>query len=201
MDFLKLTLCLLLSGMAVKAQTFAEWFDQQNMQKKYLLQQIAALNAYQSVLKTGYYLAHNGLGSISGSTGSEFSLHQGYFNHLKMVSSVVKNDPQVKDILTWQHDIITILKTLGNALYYQQVKTAVLADCDQQLAELQKVMYDGTIQMSDADRIEAIGKVHTAMLSNYRFSVIFSNQAKALQIHQAHEKNDGNTLKQYYGKP
>ena len=50
----------------VRAQTFAEWFQQKSTQKKYLLQQIAALQVYAAYYKAGNNIAHNGLGSITG---------------------------------------------------------------------------------------------------------------------------------------
>ncbi len=199
MASIKVALCFLLFGTAVKAQTFSEWFDQKNTQKKYLVQQLAALQAYETVLKGGYNLAHNGLGSITSSTKAELNLHSSYYGSLKAVSPAVKNNPQVKEILVWQQNIITVLNGLGDDTFYQQVKTAVLADCDKQLKELQQIVSDGQTEMSDADRIKAIARVHTAMQDNYRFSISFCNQAKILQMQKAHESNDAATLKQYYG--
>jgi hypothetical protein len=201
MAFIKLTLCFLLFGLTVKGQTFAEWFDQKNTQRSYLLQQIAAFNAYGTVLKSGYNIAQNGLGSIGNSVTSEFNLHTAYYNRLGTASSQVKNNPQIKDILLWQQDIITAFKGLSQDTYQQQVRSAVLKDCDNQLAELQKLITDGKVQMGDADRIKGINKVHTAMLSNYQFTVSFCNQAKAISVNKQHETNDAAILKQYYGNP
>lgn len=199
MAFIKLLICFLLFGTAVKAQTFAEWFDQKNTQKKYLAQQIVALQAYESVLATGYKVAHGGLGSITSSTRAEMNLHSSYYGSLKAVSPAVKNNPQVKEILVWQQNIIAVLNSLGNDSYYQQVKTAVLADCDKQLKELQRIVSDSQGEMSDAERLKAIGRVHTAMQDNYRFSISFCNHTKILLMQKVHEGNDAATLRQYYG--
>ena len=46
---------------SVKAQTFAEWFQQGATQKKYLLQQIAALQVYIGYVQKGYSIAKKGL--------------------------------------------------------------------------------------------------------------------------------------------
>ena len=40
-----------------RAQTFAEWFRQSATQKKYLLQQIAALQVYIGYVQKGYSIA------------------------------------------------------------------------------------------------------------------------------------------------
>lgn len=199
MAFVKVTICFLLFGVTVKAQTLGEWFDQKNTRRNYLLQQIAAFEAYGMVLKSGYNIAHNGLGSIGGSVKTEFNLHTAYYGRLNMVSPVVKSNPQVKDILIWQQDIITVFNGLASDSYYQKVKAAVLKDCDNRLAELQRIVNDGTMQMSDADRLKEINKIHTAMLGNYRFSLSFCNQAKSLELHKQQELNDAATLRSAYG--
>lgn len=41
------------------AQTWDEWFNQKSTQKKYLLQQIAAFEAYLSYAKKGYDIANH----------------------------------------------------------------------------------------------------------------------------------------------
>lgn len=45
-----------------EAQTFDEWFRQKKTQKKYLVQQIAALKVYLGYLKEGYEIAQKGMG-------------------------------------------------------------------------------------------------------------------------------------------
>src|ERR1700712_5588170 len=109
MASIKLTAVLLLLGLGAQAQTFAEWFDQKKTKEKYIVQQIAALEAYGSVLKTGYNVAHNGLGTIGSFNNGEFQLHSTYYANLKSVSPSVKNNAQVKEILAWQQNINTAL--------------------------------------------------------------------------------------------
>lgn len=197
------------SGMAASAdaQTFAEWFQQKSTQKKYLLQQIAALQVFSGYLKQGYQIAHNGLGSISGSLTSENKLHTTYYTRMSIASPAVKKNEQVQDILAWQKDILTILSTIDqiNGLtgaeknYLAGVRSAVLKDCDQQINALQLVVTDGKSQMSDADRLVLIGKIHAAMLDNYHFAAGFTAQAKAYANQRMQEQRDAQTAKQVYG--
>jgi hypothetical protein len=198
MASIKFLICFLLFGRAVKAQTFSEWFDQKKTQEKYLAQQIAALQVYQGVLKAGYNLAHHGLSSITNSAKAELNLHTGYYNSLKMASPAVRHNPQVKEIVVWQQDIITVLKGLSDDGYYRQVKAAVLSDCDKELAELRTIVSDGKLEMSDAERLKWIGRVHRAMQDNYRFAVTFCNQVKILQMQKTRESNDAGILKFLY---
>jgi len=190
---------LLLFSMACHAQTFSEWFDQKNTQKKYLLQQVAALQSYAAVLKTGYRIATNGLGSIGGSAQSEFQLHNRYYAGLKTTSPSVKNSSQVRDILQWQADINTVFSQLRADPYYEKVKTAVLKDCSQQLTELQKLVSDNNLGMSDSERLKRIAGIHASMLSNYRFAVRFYNQAALIGRVKISQPKEIQTLKNLYG--
>jgi hypothetical protein len=191
----------------VQAQTFAEWFNQKNTQKKYLLQQIAALQMYSAYLKKGYNIAHNGMGSISGSLKSENDLHITYYDNKKNVNRVVRNNKQVNNILLWQKDILTLMGSLDKTAnitddekkYIIQVKAAVFKDCDDQITELKNVITDGKLQMSDEERLVQIDQIHKAMQDNYRFSSAFSDQVKIYAVQRVKENNDAVTTKSLYG--
>jgi hypothetical protein len=181
------------------AQTFAEWFSQKSTKKKYLLQQIAALEAYGSVLKTGYNVAHKGLGTIGSFNNGEFQLHSTFYTNLKAVSPAVQHNAQAKEILAWQQDINTAFSHVRADDYYNEVKAAVLKDCDQQLTELQKVLAGNSMEMSDADRLKRIGAIHAEMLSNYRFTIGFCNNATLMDADKNRQPADLQTLKNLYG--
>jgi hypothetical protein len=197
------------SGMAVtaQAQTFAEWFAQKKTQQKYLLQQIAALQVFSNYLKQGYQIANNGLASISGTLKTENGLHSTYYNRMKTASPLVKNNAMVQEIMAWQQDILTRLKdisqisgmTAEEKSYLEDVRAAVLKDCDQQLHTLQAVIGDGKIEMSDAERIALVTKIHTAMMENYHFTSGFTTHAKLYAARRQQEQNQVNVTKQVYG--
>ncbi len=191
----------------VRAQTFAEWFQQKSTQKKYLLQQIAALQVYAAYYKAGNNIAHNGLGSITGSLKSENGLHTTYYSNLNNVSPVVKNNKQVNDILQWQKDILTRMGTLdktadlndGEKKYIIQVKGALFKDCDEQITELQNVITDSKLKMSDEERLKHIGVIHSAMQNNYRFASAFADQVKVYAVQRIQENNNVISEKKIYG--
>jgi len=190
----------------VRAQTFAEWFQQKSTQKKYLLQQIAALQVYASYYKAGNNIAHNGLGSITGSLKSENGLHTTYYNNLNHVSPVVKNNKQVSDILQWQKDILARMNMLdktanltdGERKYIIQVKAALFKDCDQQITELQNVVTDSKLKMSDEERLKHIDVIHSAMQNNYRFASAFADQVKVYAVQRSQENNNVISEKKIY---
>ena len=191
----------------VRAQTFAEWFQQKSTQKKYLLQQIAALQVYAAYYKAGNNIAHNGLGSITGSLKSENGLHTTYYSNLNNVSPVVKNNKQVNDILQWQKNILARMNMLdktanlndGERKYIIQVKAALFKDCDEQITELQNVVTDSKLKMSDEERLKHIDVIHSAMQNNYRFASAFADQVKVYAVQRSQENNNVISEKKIYG--
>ena len=197
------------SAMAIRAnaQTFAEWFEQNKTQKSYLLQQIAALQVFSGYLKQGYEVATNGMNSIAGSLKKENDLHTTYYGRMKNVDPVVRNNSMVKDITTWQQDILKRLQDI-NAIsgltseeksYLVSVSAAVLKDCDQQLSTLQNVISDGKMEMSDSERIALLTKIHTEMMDNYRFASGFAAEAKVYAAQKQQGQSEAAMEKQLYG--
>jgi hypothetical protein len=206
MACIKLTIIAVLLSFSAKAQTFAEWFSQKKTQKKYLLQQIAALQVYSGYLKPGYSIAKGGLGSIGHHIGNEYSLHGTYYTHLKTVNVAVKNNPQVNDILRWQQDILkqtTAIKKQGGLTttenkYTAKVCQALLSDCDARINDLQTILSDNKTEMSDEERIRQVARLHAAMQDNYRFAASFRSQLQLYVRNKQQEQNDLNTLKNLY---
>lgn len=206
MASIKFTFIILLLATGADAQTTAEWFNQKQTQKQYLLQQIAALQDYGNYLNKGYNIAKGGLGNIGGSLVSEFGLHTGYYDHLSKANPAVKNDPKVGDILRWQKDILartgqikrTSLSSAEN-YYVARVCDALLKDCGAQLNDLQTVLSDGKVKMDDEARLRQIGRIHAQMQNNYRFVAGFHSQVALDARNRQQQQNDLNTLNNLYG--
>jgi hypothetical protein len=194
MAFIRITLVVLLSTAAVRAQTFSEWFSQGKTQKKYLLAQIEALNTYSNYLRKGYNVAKGGLGSITSYVGDEFKLHTAYYGRLKTAGPALKNNAQVKEIIAWQQDIIQLTAGWNDV---QPTKNALLKDCETQLTELNNVISNKT-EMSDAERLQQIDLIHAAMLSNLHFANRFNTQLKIYGLQKQQGINNTNTLKGLY---
>jgi hypothetical protein len=199
MASIKIIIVLLFSLSCAQAQTFAEWFKQSSTQKKYLLAQIEALQVYGGYLKKGYNVAKGGLGSITGYASDEFKLHMVYYDRLKTADPALKNNAQVRDILSWQQDIIKQTNNwqADDPAYIAEVKQALLKDCEGQLAELTNVVSNKT-EMSDAERLQQIDSIHQAMLSNLHFANHFSAQLKIYSLQKQQEINSTSTLKGLY---
>lgn len=182
----------LMGCQCVWAQTLEEWFNQKKTQKKYLIEQIAALKVYGGYLKKGYGIAKDGLNLISDIKNGDLDLHRDYFNSLKDVKPVIKKYPMVKDIMVLQEAIFKMVHNskrelqLGNILtkeemeYMNRVFDRLLEDCGQTTDELEMVVTPGSLEMTDDERIDRIGTIYSVSLQQYRFARIFISDSNLL---------------------
>lgn len=220
MDFLKsismkkmLLFLLFFGSMAgsLKAQTFAEWFRQKKTQKKYLLQQIAALQLYIGYAQKGYQIAKKGLTTIGGFTRGEFNLHSDYLNSLKTVNPEIRKYAKVADIIALQVKIVQNYNityrqiSSSNAFsndelsYIRSVFTNLLDDCKKTLEELIAVITDGKLEMKDDERIARIDKLYLDMQDKFIFSRSFGNDATLIAASRIKEQTDIQTSRALQG--
>ena len=210
----KILLFLLLFASAagsLQAQTFAEWFRQKKTQKKYLLQQIAALQVYIGYAQKGYKIAKEGLTIIGSFTRGEFNLHTDYINSLKSVNPEIKHYAKVADIIALQVKIVQNYNrsyrqlNSSNAFsdnelaYISRVFSKLLDDCAKTLDELITITTYGKLEMKDDERLQKIDKLYLDMQDNFTFSQSFSNDAKVLAASRLKEKTDVQTSRALQG--
>ena len=184
------------------AQTWDEWFNQKSTQKKYLLQQIAAFEAYLSYAKKGYDIAKKGISTIGSLKKGEFNLHQTFFGSLKIVNPKIKNAAIVADIIALQISIIQQFKrsinnckktgqfTNDEVGYVGKVYASLIIECLKDVDELISVTTDGELQMKDDERIKRITAIHTSMQDKYTFTQSFTNESAILVAQRMKEQND-----------
>jgi hypothetical protein len=190
-----------------KAQSFDEWFAQGKTQVKYLIQQIAALSTCESSLKQGYHIVSGELSSIKNFSGSEYSLHQGYYNSLSQVNPLVKNSTDMTAIQYEQQSIISQFNAISNLsglsaaeqAYIQNVAQSLMSECNKDLEELQAVLTPGKLTMSDDERIKRINKVTASIKDKYIFSCSFCTKVRVLAVQRVNDSNSNSTLQKLYG--
>jgi len=210
---MKKLLILFLLGMlatTTQAQTFAEWFKQKKTQKKYLVQQIAALKVYIGYAQKGYSIAKEGLNAIGDFKRGEFNLHTGYFNSLKSVNPKIKQYVKVADIMAME---VTIMQGYGRTRrharesgafngeeldYIMRVLGRLLDDCENTLDELITVTTDGNPEMKDDERLKRIDILYKDMTDKYTFSQSFHNETMVLAASRIKENNDVRTSRALY---
>ena len=194
-----------------QAQTYDEWFRQQKTQKKYLIEQIAALQTYVGYAEKGYSIASKGLSTIRDIKHGDFYLNNTFFNSLTSVNPRVKNYVKVADIITMQ---ISIAKQVRNTIkqsangkqltnselnYLQQVFNNVLDECAKNLDELFELITDGQQQMKDDERIIRIDNLYVDMQDKQVFVQSFSHSAKGLSIQRRNDLYDTQIEKKLNG--
>lgn len=183
------------------AQTYDELFRQKATQKKYLLQQIAALQTYIGYAEKGYSIASQGLHTISDIKHGDFNLHSTFFTSLVTVNPTVKNYIKVADIISMQLAItkqvhstmkqcIGVKLTAAEINYLNIVFNTFLDDCSKNLDELFALITDNELQLKDDERIKRIDKVYDDMCAKKIFVQSFSNDAKILSVQRGNDQDD-----------
>lgn len=187
---------------SVNAQTFAEWFRQKATQKKYLLQQIAALQIYIGYVQKGYAIAHDGLNIISDIKNGDINLHSNYFNSLKTVSPAVRKYSKVVDIIAFQLKIVNEYKSASRQVqkskafngdelkYINAVFNRLIDDCTSTIDELTMIITNNQLEMKDDERLKRIDALYNDMQDKYSFVKSFADETKVLAISRIREQND-----------
>eukprot|EP01133_Synstelium_polycarpum_P017063 gene17063-20327_t len=196
---------------ALSAQTFAEWFQQKKTQKKYLIEQIAALKIYAGYVKKGYDIGKQGLTTIGRIKDGDFNLHRDFFGALNYVNPEIKRYPRVADIMDLQGRILSLQQKTMQQIsksewiqsqerqYCQGVYARLLEDCNHDMEELIRITGDGQLVMKDDERMQRIDVLYQQMQDKYSFCRSFSDAALQLIIGREREQQHINRMKNIYG--
>jgi single-stranded DNA-specific DHH superfamily exonuclease len=209
----KLILILLLttSFLSLKAQTFAEWFKQNKTQKKYLLQQIAALEIYIGFAQKGYFVARSGLNTISSFKNSDLDLHTDFFNSLKSVSPWIRNNKKVDDMIAIEKRIVqrysadyrkaqqSNLLSTSEIAYFKSVYSRLMSECSNIIYKLKLVTTPNAVEMKDDERLRSIDALYIELLDNYKFVKGFGNDIMLVVKSRIIDKNAVQKSQVLYG--
>lgn len=187
---------------SLHAQTWEELFNQKKTQKKYLLENIAALKVYAGYVQKGYNIARNGLNTIQSIKKGDFNLHDDFFASFCVVNPKVKHYTKVGAIIAMQVSIAkqvsaTIKQcrnsnqfTVAETAYIQSVFNHLLDDCTRLLDELNTVISNGNLEMKDDERIKRIDAIYADMQDKQVFAQSFGNSANGLAVQRFNESMD-----------
>lgn len=193
-----------------QAQTWKEWFRQKKTQKKYLIQQVVALQVYLGYVKKGYKIVHQGLDLIGDIKEGKFDLHKDYFASLDAVNPAIGNSAKVAYILALQQlihrDIQALYEdsrnnenyTTGETGYLSQVYANLLEECDASVDDLTMVVTTDELQMKDNERLARIDRIFDDMRNMVAFTRHFGNGARLLALQRYREQNDVDVIGQLH---
>jgi len=208
---LVLFILVLISVKVCNAQTFDEWFKQRKTQKKYLIEQIAALQMYVGYVQKGYSIAKKGLTTIGTIKKGDFNLHSDFFSSFKNVNPSIGNYAKVADIIAYQTKIIQTYKAAykqaqsislfssGEIDYIYKVFTNLITYSTADIDELIKVITANQLKMKDDERLKRIDAIHTSIQDKYSFAESFAEDARVLAINRTKEKNNIEASRRLYG--
>jgi hypothetical protein len=174
------------------AQTWNEWFKQKKTQRKYLIEQIAALKVYLGYAKEGYQIVQRGLYTIDNIQSGNFNLHRDFFSSLKNVNPAIAKSVKMADITMFQigilRDVNQIRKqatsenkfTPQEILYLTKVCSNLLFLSDANIAELTSLITSGNLEMKDDERLLRINKIYNEMQDQFAFAHEFNASTQSL---------------------
>ena len=194
----RLIIVLLCLSNALFSQTIAEWTQQKKTQKKYLLQQVAALRVYFDYVQKGYKIAQQGLTTIGNIKNGDFNLHSDFFRRRELINPRIKNSAKVADIISYPLRIVKLSKqTMAHIRegrqyssseldYCKTVFEQLLDDCLQSIDDL--VLMLTSFRMSDDERMKRIDQLHLSMQDKYAFASSFSDETMLLFLQRIDER-------------
>lgn len=207
MKILDLLFIFYLFSPSSNAQTTDEWLNQNSTQKKYLLQQIAALQVYLGYAKKGYTIVTSGVNTIRNIKNGDFNLHRDFFNRLKNVNPAIRRYAKVADIIAYQIKIIKQTKltlrqiretkqfTEAELDYCKQVFDNLLDECMKTVEELILVTTSGKLEMKDDERLKRIDGLYADVQDKYSFACSFSESMGLLTVQRFGEQMEINRSK------
>ena len=210
--FVLATLRLADPGAGLRAQNFSEWFKQKKTQKKYLLLQIAALQAYAQAIERGYAIAKSGLSTVARIKAGDFMTHSLHFSRLEAVSPAVKAYTRVTAIAALADrserllaGIVTekelpVLLTDREMTQVRQTADQVQAAVNSELKQLQLLLTDGALEMSTDERIKAIDRLYGEAEKRWRATRQFVRNIRALISARKEQGAGWQVLESLYGK-
>lgn len=193
-----------------KGQTWQEWFDQNNTQRKYLMEQIAKLQLYLGYVKKGYSIVEKGLTTIGDIKNGDFNLHHEFFNHLRDVSPTVRKYGRITEMIALQIKMVAGYKKFYDQFkqsgvfsnreldYLYQVFSSLLSQVAEDIEELTTILTDAKLEMADKERLERIDKIHQSTLDKYEFLFSFLRDTDLQAKQRKKELEDVKTLNKLY---
>jgi hypothetical protein len=202
-------LLLLLLSLPATAQTWEEWFRQKETQKEYLVQQIAALQAYAGTLRQGYEVLGQGINTVHQIKNGDLGLHQVFFHSLRQLNPAIGQSAKLTDMLGWQSAILRDFAsprrffrqqlTTDELDYLEQVKTRVLQACARDMDALWLLLTSDQLARTDDERLRQLEALHQAMRGRFQFTRQFLHDTQLLALQREREKKNTHNLHIHYG--
>ena len=151
------------------------------------------------------------LNDISSWLQQEKDLYSAYYQELWKIKSYISEYDRIKDIINKQVLIINEYNQASASFKkdshfsaaelntMSQVYSGLLAQCSNNLDQLNLVINAFVTQMSDAQRLHIIDDAGSKIDKNYSDILEFDQQNRMISLQRSRDQNDLNMVKQLYG--
>lgn len=161
-------------------------------------------------MKKGYQVLREGYAAVRDIARADFNLQEAFLDGRWLVSPAVRGYWKVPSILSGEFAVVKACKSdlarcrasgsfqAGELAYLQQVYAGVLARAVRSLDDLTGILTDHSLQMSDAERMEAIDRIYDATGESLGFVRRFTSEALVLGVARTKERAGTHTLESLY---
>lgn len=198
---------LILAVNEARAQSIADLLEELTLD----YQKLAGMKSILKQMQQGYQIVSTGYNSVKGVAKGNFSLHEAFLDGLLLVSPTVRNYPRVRDIINDQAALLSeysaAYKTYKGGGYFNiaeidymsSVYNSLLNSSKRNLDELNMVMSDNKLRMSDDERLKAIDRIYASGRDELTFLRSFNERLSRLAAERAANIQDNNSIRQIYG--
>lgn len=175
------------------------------------VEKLAQLKQILSDMKKGYEIVSTGYNTIRNISQGNFALHKTFLDGLMEVSPAVKNYKRVSDIIRYQILLVKEYKSAylrfkqsgnfspGEVKYLGSVYVGLFKQSLKNVDDLITIITDGSLRMSDDERLKAIDEIYTAMQDKLLFLRHFNKNTTVLAVQRTREKKNVNAAQKLYG--
>ena len=201
----------LAGALSGRAQTSAEWLDQNATRNKYDEEQIAALGTSLIVMEKGYSIVESGLSTIKGIKAGEFNLHSNFYASLESINPAIGNMGEIAEIVALQlataervNMALTRYRQNGSmgtdeVTAVSQVLQGVVNAGISDVSTLIQIITAGKFQMTDDQRIGYIRELDASARARYALAAGVTDHADVVSLQRKAEMAQAATIMGLYG--
>ena len=201
----------LVGAMPGRAQTSAEWLDQNATRKQYDEEQIAELGTFIKVMEKGYSIVESGLSTIKGIKAGEFNLHSNFYASLESINPAIGNMGEIAEIVALQlataervNMALTRYRQNGSmgadeVTAVSQVLQGVVNAGISDVSTLIQIITAGKFQMTDDQRIGYIRELDASARARYALAAGVTDHADVVSLQRQAEMAQAATVMGLYG--
>jgi len=158
------------------------------------IEKLAQMKKVLQEMKNGYRMLLGGYNTVREVTKGNFNLHRIFLEGLMSASPAVKNYRRVSEII--QSELLLVnecqraIKRFRRSsrigakelTYFSSIYERLLSQSLQNIQQLTMVITQGSVQMNDADRIQAIDRIYEQLQDKIHFLRNFNTQITLLEL-------------------